>query len=58
MPTIKSKVVQTRVNLHDRGRLKTILDRLGLSESEYIRGALQARMRVDERKLKKEGENA
>ena len=31
------------------GALKRICDRLGLSEAEYLRGALHARLRRDER---------
>lgn len=38
-----------------REKMHSICERLNLSEAEYIRGALEARMRRDERKSKGEG---
>jgi hypothetical protein len=46
--------IQTRVEPQDRLRLTCILNNLGLSESEWLRGAAKAQMRRDERKLAQE----
>ena len=48
MPS-KTEIVRTRIHLDTKARLTQILNRLGLSESQYIRGAIQAQLRVDER---------
>lgn len=45
----KTKVIKARIEPDARERLKRMLNRLGLSESEYIRGAIDARLRRDER---------
>jgi hypothetical protein len=46
--------IQTRIEPHDRLRLTCILNKLGLSESEWLRGAARAQIRKDERKLAKD----
>ena len=46
--------LQTNVDLTVKSRLEIILERLGLSEAEYLRGALLARMRRDTRVINRE----
>lgn len=46
----KTVKINTRIEQSVADRLKATLDRLGISESEYIRGALAAKLRRDNRK--------
>jgi predicted DNA-binding protein len=45
----KTQLIKARIEPDARERLKRTLDRLGLSESEYVRGAIEAQLRRDER---------
>lgn len=45
----KTKLIKARIEPDARDRLKRTLDRLGLSESDYLRGAVEAQLRRDER---------
>lgn len=49
----KTEVIQARITFHDRKRLRVVLSRLEMTESEYARDALLARVRQDERKINK-----